>query len=263
MIPSLSQDLWRSPPAFLQLAENVIHLWYAPLEQPKSVVEQLYQTLSTEERARAKRFYFERDRQHFIVGRAVLRNVLGRYISLEPQHLQFCYGAHGKPALLQLRGNDILHFNVSHSNGIALYAIALNRELGVDVEYIRYLADADQIADSFFSLSERKALRSLTTEDVRIEAFFCCWTRKEAYVKALGNGLSQPLDQFDVSLLPGDDAELLAVQGKPEEIQRWKLHAISLPSPYERQYKAALVVECNPSKEALPIQAWQWQAEGE
>ncbi|WP_338247669.1 4'-phosphopantetheinyl transferase family protein [Dictyobacter halimunensis] len=261
MMTSLAQDLWRSPPALPHLSARTVHLWYAVLEQPKSVVEQLYQTLSTEERARARRFYFEHDRQHFIVGRGVLRDVLGRYIGLDAQQLHFCYGAHGKPALLQLRANDILNFNVSHSHGIALYAVALNRELGVDVEHMRHLADAEQIADNFFSLSERKALRSLMTQDQRTEAFFSCWTRKEAYVKALGNGLSQPLDQFDVSLLPGEAAELLAVQGKPAEVQRWKLQNISLPSSFARQYKAALVVETRPSNDPL-IELWQWQAKG-
>ncbi|GER91670.1 hypothetical protein KDW_58320 [Dictyobacter vulcani] len=141
--------------------------------------------------------------------------------------------------------------------------MALNRELGVDVEHMRYLADADQIADNFFSLYERKMLRSLLPENVRTEAFFCCWTRKEAYVKALGNGLSQPLDQFDVTLLPGEEAELLAVQGKPEEMQRWRLHNVVLPPVYARHYKAALVVESSAANTDSLIELWQWQAEGE
>jgi 4'-phosphopantetheinyl transferase len=259
MIASPLMSSWCSSPRPLQLTGNAIHLWYALLEQSQEQIAQFYQTLSLEECTRAKRFYFERDRQHFIVGRGVLRNILGRYVGIEPQKLQFCYGAHGKPALLQLCGNDILSFNVSHSQGLALYAVALNREVGVDVEHMRYLEDAEQIAENFFSLRERRTLHALA-DHIRTEAFFCCWTRKEAYVKALGDGLSQPLDGFDVSLTPGEAAELLAIQGQPEELKHWKLFDISLPSLFA-SYKAALVVE-NMGCHAEPAGFWQWQKEG-
>jgi 4'-phosphopantetheinyl transferase len=250
---------WSPPPMNLQLPDNAVHLWYVPLEQSKEQIEQFYQTLSLEECARAKRFYFERDRQHFIVGRGVLRDILGRYAGIEPQKLHICYGAHGKPVLSQLCGNDILSFNVSHSHGLALYAVALNLEVGIDVEHMHYMEDAEQIAENFFSLQERKTLRSLP-EHLRTEAFFCCWTRKEAYVKALGDGLSLPLDRFDVSLIPGEAAELLAIQGNPEELKHWKLFDISLP-PLFASYKAALIVE-DLGYHAGPVGFWQWHKKG-
>jgi 4'-phosphopantetheinyl transferase len=136
----------------------------------------------------------------------------------------------------------------------------VNREVGIDTEYMRPLEDAMQIADTFFSRHERSTLRKVP-EHLRLQAFFSCWTCKEAYVKAVGRGLSQTLDQFDVSFLLAEEAQLLSVDGQPEEVERWKLYAISLPPSFSH-YKAALVAEKR-GQHAELTGFWQWQKKGD
>ena len=178
------------------------------LDQTQSQIQSFLHTLAADEQARAERFHFERDREHFIVARGVLRAILGRYLNRAPERLSFCYGAHGKPALAGEAGADAIRFNVSHSHGVALYAVTRGREVGIDLERIRFDLAVLEIAERFFSRREVATLRTLPTEAQR-QAFFRCWTRKEAYIKARGEGLSLPLDQFDVSLAPGEPAALL------------------------------------------------------
>ena len=207
------------------------------------------QTLSEKEVMRADRFYFERDRKHFIVGRGVLRAILGIYLGMEPDQLEFSYGAYGKPYLADGCGEREVRFNLSHSNELALYAFVRGREIGVDLEYIRDIPDIEQIAARFFSARENIVLHGLPAAQKQ-EAFFRCWTRKEAYIKAIGNGLTHPLDQFDVSLAPGEPARLLTVAGEPDKTKRWALRELA-PAP---GYQAALAV----SGHDLRIQHWQW-----
>lgn len=187
---------------------------------------------------RAELFHFEQDRKRFIVGRGVLRTILALYLGTEPSRLQFCYGPHGKPYLADRLGDATLRFNLAHSHELALYAFTRGREIGVDLEYIRYMPGVEQIAARFFSTRENAVLHALPTSQKQ-EAFFNCWTLKEAYIKAIGNGLAQPLDKFDVSLAPGEPARLLSVEGAPEEASRWSLKALT-PAP---GYVAALAVE--------------------
>lgn len=222
------------------LPANEIHLWYAWLDQPTEKVEQLSTLLSQDEAARAARFHFERDRRRYIVGRGLLRTILGQYLKVAPAHLQFRYGPHGKPALesgaLSSPGRGVskdagLHFNLAHSNEIALYGLARDHELGVDVEYIRPIPDLEQIVERFFAVQERDTLRTLPPE-ARPAAFYNGWTRKEAYLKALGDGLARPLDGFTVSLAPGEPARLLEVAGHPPEAARWFMHAPALMTGY-------------------------------
>ena len=229
---------WLPPPGHLTLLSNDVHVWRATLEKPALRVQQLAQTLSSEERMRAKQFHFEQDRKRFIVGRGILRTIIGLYLGTEPSRLQFCYGPHGKPYLADKFGEDTLRFNLAHSHELALYAFTRGREIGVDLEYIRYMPDAEQIAGSFFSARENAVLHALPTSQKQ-EAFLNCWTRKEAYIKAIGNGLTQPLDKFDVSMTPGEPARLLNVEGAPEEASRWSLKVLT-PAP---GYVAALAVE--------------------
>lgn len=234
-VPSYS---WLPPPAHLTLSSNDVHVWRATLDQPAGRVRQLAQTLSEEERMRAEHFHFEQDRKRFIVGHGVLRTIIGLYLGTEPSLLQFCYGPHGKPYLAERFSEGTLRFNLAHSHELALYAFTRGREIGVDLEYIRYMPDVEQIAASFFSARENAVLHALPTSQKQ-EAFFNCWTRKEAYIKAIGNGLAQPLDKFDVSLAPGEPARLLSVEGDTEEASRWSLKALT-PAP---GYVAALAVE--------------------
>lgn len=202
-------------------------------------VQGMRHILAEDERRRADEFCFEKDRERFVLTRGVLRILLGRYLNLEPRQLNFCYGLHGKPALAERFDGDALRFNVSHSHGLALMALTHNREVGIDVEYVRSDLELDEIASRYFSPQEAATLRSLSI-DVRTEAFFAGWTRKEAYIKAKGEGLSLALDKFSVSLAPGEPAVLLSVgENQSPEVACWNLQSLS-PGP---GYAAAVATE--------------------
>ena len=231
---------WASPPAVITLPANEVHVWKASLERPASLVARLRQLLTEDELARADRFHFDKDRNHFTVGRGLLRLLLSQYLDLRPGSVQFDYGHQGKPSL---KDSDIeqkhrLQFNLSHSKNIVLYAVTLQRELGVDVEYHRELKDLESMARFSFSPQENAMLRQVPAT-LQLKAFYNCWTRKEAYIKALGDGLAHPLHQFDVSLIPGEPAQLLRAERSETEKSRWLLKEI-YP---EKGYTAALCVE--------------------
>jgi 4'-phosphopantetheinyl transferase len=206
----------------------------------------LRDVLSEDERERADRFHFARDRRRFTVARGVLRRLLGRYLGAPAAGVRFAYGAQGKPRL----DHTELHFNVSHAGVFALYAFTVGRDIGVDIEQIRPMEDMLQIARRFFSASEVRTLESLAAE-VQPLAFYNCWTRKEAYIKARGEGLALALDAFDVTLRPGDAARMLRADDS-REVERWSLHAIDAAPGYA----AALAVEGH----ASPMRCWRWLA---
>ena len=219
------------PPLDLELKTDEIHVWCASLDQPVSQFQRLRQTLSIDERMRAERFHFEQDRKRFIVGLGILRTILGRYLSVQPSELRFCYGKNGKPRLTDTSGNQIVYFNMSRSGGLALYAFTRDREIGVDIEYIHDLSEMDQIAKRFFSFGENNVFRELP-ESKKKEAFFRCWTCKEAFIKAVGGGLSHPLDKFDVSLDPGEPARLLRIEGDSKAASRWTIQELKPASGF-------------------------------
>ena len=188
-------------------------------------------TLSADERERAGRFRFPQLQQRFVVGRGILRAILGRYLEVAPETLVFEYTAYGKPSLKMLPGQPHLHFNLSHSAGVALYAVTLNRAIGIDVETVDPALKHMQLAEHCFSPSERSALRALPPQDLAL-GFCTGWTRKEAYIKANGQGLSFPLDQFSVSLSPHQPAQLLQSIQDPEAVSRWTLQDLVLGSDY-------------------------------
>lgn len=222
---------WGCPPPELSIESNEIHVWRAVLNEPAASVDHYLQTLAVDEQRRAARFYFQHDREHFIIAHGVLRALLGRYLNRRPESVSFCYSEHGKPSLVLESGEDTIRFNMSHSQGMALYAVARNREVGVDLEFVRRDLEAEQIAERFFSRREIAELHALPAESRR-EAFFLCWTRKEAYIKARGEGLSLPLDQFDVSLTPGEPAALLSTRPDPAEALRWSLRELTAAPGY-------------------------------
>lgn len=240
---------WGAAPPALRLADAEVHVWAAPLDPPAEDVRSYASLLAPDEQARAERFRFERDRRRFSVARGVLRLLLGRYLETEPRRVAFRYESHGKPVLGGELAGRGLRFNVSHSGEMALYALARGRELGVDVEEVRPMEDGLQIAERFFSQAEVAAFRALPAE-VRDEAFFNCWTRKEAYIKAVGEGLSFPLHAFDVSLAPGEPARLLASRD-PRQAERWSLRALPDPAP---GYRAAVVAE----GAGWDVACWRW-----
>jgi len=233
--------LWLRAQECVLPERDEVHVWRADLNQVDSTVRACYELLRPDERQRADKFHFPRDREHFTVARGVLRQILGGYLGSAPEQVRFAYNKYGKPALADDGGdvNELLSFNVSHSKGIALYAVAGGRRrVGLDIEHLREDFDSLTLAERFFSPTEVAALRALPAEQQRV-AFFNCWTRKEAYIKALGEGLSHPLDKFSVSLAPGEPAALLSTDDNPQEALRWSFVELSPGDGYV----AALAVE--------------------
>ncbi|HET6853101.1 MAG TPA: 4'-phosphopantetheinyl transferase superfamily protein [Pyrinomonadaceae bacterium] len=237
-------SIWLSPPESPSLEAGEVHVWRMELEQPQDVLEKFRSTLEADELQRASRFHFDKHRNSFVAARGFLRRVLSRYLDAKPEALRFSYGEYGKPAL-----DGTLHFNMSHSHGLALLAITEGRQIGVDVEHIRADFATEDIARHFFSHSEVESFGRLQKEE-QVAAFFRCWTRKEAFIKATGRGLSQPLDAFDVTLAPGVAAELLRVEA--DEASRWSMSDIDVGE----DYAGALVVEGR----ALTIRFWNFSA---
>jgi 4'-phosphopantetheinyl transferase len=217
------------PGTQLTLPADEVHLWRVDLEAVASSEARWRKVLSPDELARAARFHFDRDRQTYTATRALLRTFLAGYLGSKPTDLVFHYSDKDKPSL-ELSG-DRLEFNVSHSGRRALLAFARRRSVGVDVEHIRDDFDPQALAHRFFSVLEQRALATLEPED-RYAGFFRCWTRKEAYIKAVGTGLSLPLDQFDVSLRPGEENGLLSTRPDAAEAAVWSLREVQAGEGY-------------------------------
>jgi len=227
---------WASAPAQRPaLSEDAVHLWRASCEIAPARIAAMRGELSSEERARADKFYFARDRERSTITYALLRRLIAGYTGAAPDQVRFSAGPYGKPGLAA-PADAPLRFNISHSGTQIYYAFALGRELGVDVEQERDNIGYEQLADHSFSPHERAALLALPAHQ-RKRAFFACWTRKEAYIKARGEGLSHGLDRFDVSL--DEPARLLATRDDPLNAGRWSLFSIPAPPTYQ----AALCVE--------------------
>ncbi|MGH9396575.1 MAG: 4'-phosphopantetheinyl transferase family protein [Terriglobia bacterium] len=204
----LPSVVWAPPPAKFDLPEDEVHVWRASLNYGPEALRRFEGTLAPDEVSRAARFVFPRDRDLFIAARGILRDLIGAYLKEPAAMPTFDYGRCGKPALRAERDHPPLRFNLSHSHGMALYAFAEAREVGIDIEFIRPGFGGMEVAERFFSASEVSDLHALPL-DLRAHGFFACWTKKEAYVKACGAGLQIPLDSFDVSLTATRPEELL------------------------------------------------------
>ncbi|BDI16415.1 hypothetical protein ANSO36C_22170 [Nostoc cf. commune SO-36] len=200
-----SNDIWLPAPTDLTLLPDEIHVWRIDLDQPEPQLQNLAATLSSDETARAERFYFQEHRQRFIAGRGILRTILGSYLGIQPLQVQFNYQQRGKPVLADKFSHSGLAFNLSHSQGLGLCAVNCTRPIGVDLEYIRPMSDLEALAERFFLPREYDMLRQ--SPNRQQEIFFRYWTCKEAYLKATGDGLSQ-LEQIEVSLSPTEPAKL-------------------------------------------------------
>lgn len=209
------------------LPDGELHVWQIPLDRNEAYLALLGSHLSTDERERAARYHFEQHGQRYIAGRGIVRLILSRYLSQTPQELAFVYGLRGKPALV----GAPLQFNLAHSGGLAVLAVTRTRVVGIDIEQVRPVENWDGITRSFFSATECQSIRALPEQD-RLRAFFVCWTQKEAYVKATGDGIGVPLDRFDVRVVPGEPPGLLRVEGNSTEISRWHFHELPLPAEY-------------------------------
>jgi 4'-phosphopantetheinyl transferase len=218
------------------LAPGEVHLWQIHLLGSDDEIRWGRSVLSADEIQRADRYYFERHRRGFIVARAGLRKILSTYLNVLPRDIAFSYGEKGKPNLAPGLAGSGLNFNLSHSGDYGLLAVTQRSCLGVDIEFIDYERASEEIAARFFSPGEVDTLCAVPVGG-RAEAFFSCWTRKEAYIKAVGDGLSIPLDSFDVAFGPGVEPALLRVHAPAYE--SWKMYNILAPPGYA----AALVIE--------------------
>ena len=226
-----------------------VHVWRTTLDETPGRIRSMREILDDDERRRVDRVGTEQGRRRFIVGRGLLRMILGRYLAVDPRTLRFTYGPQGKPALADLSSGIPLHFNVAHADDLAVYAVTLDRRIGVDVERLRPGFGGERIAERFFSAAEIAALRSVP-EDEKERAFFNCWTRKEAYIKATGTSILRALDSFEVSLAPGEPAALLRTHGDPEEAGRWSFRELDVGA----EYVAALAVEGH----GWSLTCWRW-----
>lgn len=226
-----SEQVWVAPPHNLTLPGNEVHVWLASLEQPEAILLPLKQTLSPDELTRAGKFRFDRDRKHFMVAHGVLRTLLARYLHMQPAQLQFTVNDNGKPRLRHQPERKPLRFNLSHSHNLALFAFTYVGLIGVDIEYMRANIAVEQVARVGFSPREQALLLSLPVEE-RQRAFYSCWTRKEAYIKGRGTGLSLEPNLFDVTFLSGEPAALLASREDQREPARWTLRALELGAEY-------------------------------
>lgn len=184
--------------------------------------------LSRDELEYAGRFRFDRDRTRFVAGRGRLRALLAARLGVTASAVEFRHGAFGKPYLSERYSDENIYFNVSHSEDHALIAISLGHELGVDLERIRSLPDLESLAERAFSAGECAAFREQPAS-TRLEAFFRCWTRKEAYMKGRGDGFALPLDSFEVSVAPGEPARLLRVDDRPSDAGLWRIEDVIVP----------------------------------
>jgi 4'-phosphopantetheinyl transferase len=240
---------WALPPKMLTLDHSEVHVWRAALDLSVSSLLRLRQTLDTGELARVRRFHFQEDRDHFIAAHGVKRSILARYLGTEPGALRFAQEPQLKPYLATPSDQDPIQFNLTHAHGLALVAVTKGREVGIDVEQIRIDVASKALAERLFAPQEVTALQGLPIS-MQAAAFFRAWTRKEAYLKARGEGLTSPLNQFAVSLAPGEPAKLLWVQGDDQETSRWSLRHLE-PGP---GFVGALAAESGDWK----LACWQW-----
>lgn len=227
---NLQQDIWQSPSSF-NLRKGEIHVWRVNLNQKFSEVSELFETLSGDEKQKAQKFIFEKDRNHFVAARGTLRKILSNYLSIKPNEIRFAYTRFGKPLLES--GESQLKFNVSHSHELSLIAVTKGQEVGIDIEFIDSNFDLLKTAKCFFSKIEMSVLQNLPS-NLQTPAFFSGWTRKEALIKGVGKGFSYPVNEFTISIKPEESNISLPTN----EFQNWSLITLDC----QTDYKAALAV---------------------
>ena len=235
---------WPRSPVKLPALQNSIHIWAVRLDDATVDLDRGRDLLSPEERERAARFKFEPDRRRYLVAHIALHDILRRYLPSEPARVSFDIGANGKPRLSQALASRDVEFNLSHSNEMALLAVCHKREVGVDIEYVKEAFEFQEVAERFFSAREVAVMRGLPVSLQR-QAFFKCWTSKEAFLKAKGTGLSGALDVVEIALTAAEQVHITAY------VPGWSLSELDPIDGYE----AALVVAHAP----VPICYYVWQ----
>ncbi len=249
-----AETIWRYPPALPVLKSDEVHVWCAVLDQPARAFRECEQTLSSDEHVRALQIPSLLYRHRFIAARGLMRMILSRYVGAAPQNLFFSYSRRGKPFLSPESGGGWIDFSLTYSNSLALCAVTCKREIGIDLEHLRQIEKAALIASQFFSARENRDLRRLAPE-LRLEAFLNCWTRKGAYFKALGLGISECAAQVEVSLKPNHPSCLLSIAGDKDSAAHWIIRSLS-PAP---GYVGALAVY----GPIVKIRCWQWPGNAE
>ncbi len=277
LFPTIPADLW--PPHWQAIAPTHpfpaaplitadVHLWTVDLAQSPDLITHLATVLNPTEQQRANQFYFPQDAHRFIVARGMLRQILSIYLGIAPHDVQFGYGDRGKPHIITTNPATDLQFNLAHSHDLAVYAIACDRQIGVDLERVRAIPKATQLAQRFFSAREFQSLQNLPV-DVQSTTFLRYWTCKEAYVKACGVGLALPTREIEIGLDAGE-AALLSVSGDRSAPQQWSLHTLALghcPSschPSARRWESPLTSlsespDCPSYLAALVVEGQDWQ----
>ena len=207
------------------LPHDEVHVWAVALNPPPEKISTLAATLSREEHDRAQKFRFDQHRHRFIAGRGALRALLAGYLQVEPARLEFVYSYRGKPRLAGV-GEGGIHFNLAHSDDLALIAVTQLGAIGVDVERVRPMPDAERIAERFFSAGELNSFRTVPAA-LRDPAFFSLWTRKESWLKATGDGIGESLSKIEVAFLSDEAPRVLAIAGDAAAGAAWKLCALN------------------------------------
>lgn len=220
---------WQQSISTPELTPGEVHVWRIRLDIADDSWRALASLLTNDERIKAERFHFEKHRRRHIVGRAALRTLLGQYLDRSPQLIEFSYNSHGKPRLA--RSDSGIRFNLSHTEEIMLVAFALDSEVGIDIESLMRDVDCMDVGQRWFSGLEGQALRALP-EDARRDAFFRIWSRKEAYIKARGDGISHPLHRFSVSM-DKHEPRLIEHQDDTSEKSRWRFIDIDVGEKYQ------------------------------
>lgn len=222
---------WSSPPFRFRLEKSKIHIWRADVRPSAPLLYRLKSTLCSDEVAAAQRFSFQKDQDRYITTRGVLRMLLGLYLRIDPRNVRFGYGPRGKPLLEGPSQDKNICFNISHSGDLALFAFSRNREVGVDVERIRDDISDEEISKRFFSAGERSRLR-ITPTQLQVQEFFRYWTCKEAYIKARGEGLHLPLNQFEVLIVPGDRLAKVRTEEESAADSQWYAQTLAPGAGY-------------------------------
>jgi 4'-phosphopantetheinyl transferase len=251
---------WPTPPRNPPLAGNEIHVWAMTLAVEPAILEKLAGTLAPEEKERANRFKFGHLRDRYIAGRGALRAILAQYLRTEAAALRFDYLDNGKPDLAGKFAKRGIDFNLAHTGDLALVAITSIGPVGVDVEWVRPIKNVDELVARFFSKREDELFQKVSAGQ-KPAAFFNLWTRKEALLKATGEGITRSLNLVEVSFLPGEPARLLAISGDEKAAERWMLRELA-PA---KGFAGAVAIELGTSNaEQMPhieIKCWKWAHE--